>query len=126
MSSGLILGLSLSVASTVVLLRMPTESHMVPADEGRIAIGWLVVQDLVMVMAPMMIPPLARLLGGVEAPLEPGAATEVARMGVDPVWATLKSTAAKVAAFVVLMLFNPAVLWAEAWSLFATVRIILG
>lgn len=103
-SAGLIMGLSLSVASTVVLLRLLSEHNLVPTDEGRIAIGWLVVQDLVMVMALVMIPPLAGLLGGVEAPLEPGAATEVARLGVDPVWATLMTTAAKVAAFVVLML----------------------
>ena len=75
-----------------------------PTDQGRIAIGWLVVQDLVMVMVLVMIPPLAGLLGGVAAPLEPGAATEVARLGLAPIWATLLTTLGKVLAFVVLML----------------------
>ena len=103
-AAGAILGLSLSVASTVVLLRVLTERQMLPTDEGRVAVGWLVVQDLVMVIVLVMIPPLAGLLGGVTAPLEPGAATEVARLGLAPIWATLLTTLGKVAAFVVLML----------------------
>ena len=103
-AAGAIFGLSLSVASTVVLLRLLTERQMLPTDEGRVAVGWLVVQDLVMVMVLVMIPPLAGLLGGVTAPLEPGAATEVVRLGVAPIWATLLTTLVKVAAFVVLML----------------------
>ncbi len=103
-AAGLIFGVSLSVASTVVLLRVLTERQLLPTDEGKVAVGWLVVLDLVMVMVLVVIPPLAGLLGGVEAPLEPGAATEVARLGLSPIWATLLTTAAKVAAFVVLML----------------------
>ena len=103
-AAGAILGLSLSVASTVVLLRVLTERQMLATDEGRVAVGWLVVQDLVMVIVLVTIPPLAGLLGGVAAPLEPGAATEVARLGLAPIWATLLTTSAKVAAFVVLML----------------------
>ena len=104
LAAGAILGLSLSVASTVVLLRVLSEREMLPTPEGRVAIGWLVVQDMVMVIVLVMIPPLAGLLGGVTAPLEPGAATEVARMGLAPVWATLLTTSLKVLAFVVLML----------------------
>ena len=103
-AAGAILGLSLSVASTVVLLRVLSERKLLATDEGRVAVGWLVVQDLVMVMVLVMIPPLAGLLGGVTAPLEPGAATEVARLGVAPIWATLLTTSVKVLAFVVLML----------------------
>ena len=103
-AAGAILGLSLSVASTVVLLRVLSERKLLATDEGRVAAGWLVVQDLVMVMVLVMIPPLAGLLGGVTAPLEPGAATEVARLGVAPIWATLLTTSVKVLAFVVLML----------------------
>ena len=104
LAAGAILGLSLSVASTVVLLRVLSEREMLPTPEGRVAVGWLVVQDMVMVIVLVMIPPLAGLLGGVTAPLEPGAATEVARMGLAPVWATLLTTSLKVLAFVVLML----------------------
>ena len=104
LAAGAILGLSLSVASTVVLLRVLSEREMLPTPEGRVGVGWLVVQDMVMVIVLVMIPPLAGLLGGVTAPLEPGAATEVARMGLAPVWATLLTTSLKVLAFVVLML----------------------
>ena len=104
LAAGAILGLSLSVASTVVLLRLLGERSLLPTSEGRIAVGWLVVQDLVMIMVLVLIPPLAGLLGGVAAPLEPGAATEVARLGLAPIWATLLITLAKIAAFVVLML----------------------
>ena len=103
-AAGLVFGLSLSVASTVVLLRVLTERALLLTDEGRMAVGWLVVQDLVMVMVLVVIPPLAGLLGGVQTPLEPGAATEVARLGLAPIWATVLTTFAKVAAFVVLML----------------------
>jgi monovalent cation:H+ antiporter-2, CPA2 family len=103
-AAGAILGLSLSVASTVVLLRVLSERKMLPTEEGRVAVGWLVVQDLVMVIVLVMIPPLAGLLGGVTAPLEPGATTEVVRLGLAPIWATLLTTSVKVLAFVVLML----------------------
>ena len=103
-AAGAIFGLSLSIASTVVALRVLTERQMLPTDEGRVAVGWLVVQDLVVVIVLVMIPPLAGLLGGVAAPLEPGAATEVARLGLAPIWATLLTTSGKVLAFVMLML----------------------
>ena len=103
-AAGAIFGLSLSIASTVVALRVLTERQMLPTDEGRVAVGWLVVQDLVVVIVLVMIPPLAGLLGGVAAPLEPGAATEVSRLGLAPIWATLLTTSGKVLAFVVLML----------------------
>jgi CPA2 family monovalent cation:H+ antiporter-2 len=104
LAAGLVFGVSLSVASTVVLLRVLTERDQLATDEGRVAIGWLVVQDLVMVMVLVLIPPLAGVMGGVETPLEPGAATEVSRLGLGPFWATMLITAAKVAAFVALML----------------------
>ncbi len=102
--AGAILGLSLSVASTVVLLRLLSERDKLATAEGRVAMGWLVVQDLVMVIVLVMIPPLSGLLGGVTPALEPGAAAEVARLGIAPVWAAMLTTLAKVAAFVVLML----------------------
>ncbi len=62
--SGLVFGLALSVASTVVLVRALQERRLMDAEEGRIAVGWLVVEDLAMVVVLVILPPLARLLGG--------------------------------------------------------------
>src|SRR5215207_9832756 len=59
--AGLILGLSLSVASTVVLLKALEERNAVATPNGRIAIGWLIVEDLVMVLALVVLPTLAEL-----------------------------------------------------------------
>lgn len=103
LGAGLVFGLSLSVASTVVLLRALQERRLVDDAKGRIAVGWLIVEDLVMVVALVLVPPLAGLLGGSAAPLDADAA-EVARLGLGPVMATLLVTGAKVAAFVALML----------------------
>ena len=101
--AGLIFGLSLSVASTVVLLRGLQDRELDKTPRGKIAVGWLVVEDLVMVVALVLIPPLAGLLGGDVVPIEDGA-REVARMGIGPIAATLLITAVKVTTFVVLML----------------------
>lgn len=62
--AGLIFGLALSVASTVVLLRALQEHNMVETEQGRIAVGWLIVEDLVMVLALVLLPVLAPSLGG--------------------------------------------------------------
>ena len=91
---GLIFGLSLSVASTVVLLRALTDRDMVQTDKGRIAVGWLIVEDLVMVVALVLIPPLSGLLGGA-----PDTSVPLTDIGSVLVWTTLK-----IAAFVALML----------------------
>lgn len=103
LGAGLIFGLALSVASTVVLLRALQERDLVETQRGRIAVGWLVVEDLAMVLALVMIPPLAGLLGGREVPVEESAA-QVARIGIGPIAATLLITAVKVSAFVAIML----------------------
>ncbi|MFZ5780655.1 MAG: cation:proton antiporter [Pseudomonadota bacterium] len=62
--SGLVLGLSLSVASTVVLLKALEERNLVATPGGRVAIGWLIVEDLAMVLALVLLPAFAGLLGG--------------------------------------------------------------
>jgi CPA2 family monovalent cation:H+ antiporter-2 len=103
MGAGMIFGLSLSVASTVVLLRGLQERGLEKEERGRIAIGWLIVEDLVMVVVLVLIPPLSSLLGGRAVPIDEGAA-EVARLGIGPVAATLMITAVKVAGFIALML----------------------
>ncbi len=104
MGAGLIFGLSLSVASTVVLLRALQDRDLVTSERGRIAVGWLIVEDVVMVLALVLIPPLAGLLGGISPPIEGEAEQEVIRLGFGPITATLGVTLVKFAAFVALML----------------------
>lgn len=62
--SGLVFGLALSVASTVVLLRALQERRLVTTERGQIAVGWLIVEDLVMVLALVLLPAISPLLGG--------------------------------------------------------------
>lgn len=57
--SGLVFGLALSVASTVVLLRALQERRLIQTDRGKIAVGWLIVEDLAMVLALVLLPALA-------------------------------------------------------------------
>ena len=94
LGAGLIFGLSLSVASTVVLLRALQEHDIVATDKGRIAVGWLIVEDLVMVVALVLIPPLAGLLGG----------RAEAGVPLSDLGQVLGLTTLKVAAFVAIML----------------------
>jgi CPA2 family monovalent cation:H+ antiporter-2 len=90
--AALVFGLALSVASTVVLLRALETRGQLDTINGRIAVGWLVVEDLAMVLVLVLLPPLAEVLGG-SAPDAGG-----------DLWTTLAITLGKVAAFVVLML----------------------
>ncbi len=101
--AGVIFGLSLSVASTVVLLRALQDREIVETNRGRIAVGWLIVEDVVMVVALVLIPALAGLLGGEVQPLT-DEAVEAVRLGLSPILATLGLTAIKLGAFVGLML----------------------
>jgi CPA2 family monovalent cation:H+ antiporter-2 len=64
MGAGLVFGLALSVASTVVLLRALESRGVLDSVNGRIAVGWLVVEDLVMVLVLVLLPPLAGWLAG--------------------------------------------------------------
>ncbi len=63
-AAGLVFGFALSVASTVVLLRALQERRLIETERGRIAVGWLVVEDLATVMALVMLPALAPVLKG--------------------------------------------------------------
>jgi len=65
LGAGLVFGLALSVASTVVLLRALEQRQMLDTQRGRIAVGWLIVEDLVMVLALVLLPAISPLLGGV-------------------------------------------------------------
>lgn len=103
LGAGLIFGLSLSVASTVVLLRALQERNAVATPSGRIAVGWLLVEDMAMVLALVLIPALAGPLGGTEPPVAADTAA-VASMGLGTTGAVLLLTAVKLAAFLIVML----------------------
>ena len=64
LGAGLVLGLALSVASTVVLLRALQQRNELDSQHGRIAVGWLIVEDLAMVLALVFLPALADVLLG--------------------------------------------------------------
>src|SRR5690606_6548794 len=89
---GLIFGFSLATASTVVLLRAMEERRLLDTRRGKIAVGWLIVEDLACVVALVLIPALAGALGGGG---EAGAADIVKALAI---------TFGKVAAFVAFML----------------------
>ena len=97
---GIVFGLALSVASTVVLLRALEERGALDSVNGRIAVGWLIVEDLITVLALVLLPALAIPLGGAAADVAHGGAAAGSSLGL-----TLLITLAKVAAFVGLMLF---------------------
>ena len=94
--TGLIFGIWLSVASTVVLLRALEERRLLETQRGRIAIGWLIVEDLVTVLVLVMLPPLAGMLGGQAEDAGSGGFADIAM--------ALGWTLAKGGVFIVLML----------------------
>lgn len=98
--SGLVFGLSLSTASTVVLLRAMQERRLIESEQGRIAVGWLIVEDLAMVLALVLLPAFASALGGTSLPTSAASAW----FGPMDVWTTLGVTLAKVLGFVLVML----------------------
>ena len=108
LGGALVFGTALSVASTVVLLRALETLGILDTYTGRIAVGWLVVEDLAMVLVLVLLPPLSGVLGGNAA-----AATSVS------IWQTLGWTLLQVGGFVALMLVVgrrvfPWVLWQVA------------
>jgi predicted Kef-type K+ transport protein len=93
LAGSIVFGLGLSVASTVVLLRALESRGMLETVNGRIAVGWLVVEDLVMVLVLVLLPPLAAWLG------------DSARVvGDRSLLTTLVLTLSQVAVFIALML----------------------
>lgn len=103
LGGGLILGLSLSVASTVVLLKALEERNATASPNGRIAIGWLIVEDLAMVLALVLVPAVAPALGGHVG--------DDAHAPTHGFFLTLVITLAKVGAFVAIaLLIGPRVM----------------
>jgi CPA2 family monovalent cation:H+ antiporter-2 len=76
LGGALVFGLALSVASTVVLLRALDERGKLDSLDGRIAVGWLVVEDLIMVLTLLLLPALAGALGG-QAGAAPGVGADL-------------------------------------------------
>jgi monovalent cation:H+ antiporter-2, CPA2 family len=79
--AGVLFGLALSVASTVVLLRLMQERRLLETERGKITVGWLIVQDIAMILVLVLLPGLAGLYKGLEATPAPAAiAREVGLM----------------------------------------------
>ncbi len=97
LGAGIVFGLALSVASTVVLLRTLENRGVLESVNGRIAVGWLVVEDLVMVLVLVLLPPLSGWLAG-------DANGTAERAGDSNLLTTLALTLGKVSVFVALML----------------------
>jgi monovalent cation:H+ antiporter-2, CPA2 family len=97
LGAGLVLGLSLSVASTVVLLKALEDRNALATGNGRIAVGWLIVEDLAMVLALVLLPALVGVLGG-------GVPADAAAAPQQGLLLTLVITLAKVAAFIAVAL----------------------
>ncbi|WP_019882901.1 MULTISPECIES: YbaL family putative K(+) efflux transporter [unclassified Methylophilus] len=93
MGHGLVFGLSLSCASTVVLLKALESRRILESMNGKIAVGWLVVEDMVTVLVLVLMPALAGVLGG------QGEATNA-----SAIWETIGVTLLEITGFVVVML----------------------
>ncbi len=94
--NGFVFGLALSVASTVVLLRALEERRLLDTKRGKIAVGWLIVEDLAMVLALVLLPALAQVLG--DGSNAAGSESE------GGILAAIGITLFKVSAFVAVML----------------------
>lgn len=110
--ASLVFGLCLSVASTVVLLRALEAKGLLKSINGQIAVGWLIVEDLVMVLVLVLLPALAGVLTAIDGVAEVAAPT-------SDIWQAVGITLAKVTAFIVLMLVVgrrvlPKLLWLVA------------
>jgi K+:H+ antiporter len=90
-AAGLVFGLALSVASTVVMIRALQDRHILDTERGRISVGWLVVEDLAMVLALVLLPAAAMITANEAVPLS--------RLAFSFLWTLLK-----VAGFVAIML----------------------
>ena len=100
LGTSIVFGLALSTASTVVLLRAMQQRRLIETERGRIAVGWLIVEDLAMVLALVLLPALAGVLGG-----EIQTSTDPLIAWLNPnIWGIIGITTAKVALFILIMM----------------------
>ncbi len=95
--TALAFGLSLSISSTIVLTRALQAQHLVDSERGHIAVGWLIVQDMLTVIALVLMPPLALALQSIGD--QAGGAIDY-----NDLWWTLSYTLGWFAAFIALIL----------------------
>jgi len=105
LSASLIFGLSLSVASTVVLLRAMEKNGLLQTINGQIAVGWLIVEDLIMVLVLVLLPAIANIFSG-----------SASLMPAENLWISLVITVLKITLFIAVMLIAgkklfPKMLW---------------
>lgn len=110
--SAIVFGLSLSVASTVVLLRALEKEGLLQSINGQIAVGWLVIEDLVMVLVLVLLPVLAGTLTGASG--SPSSNLMTGKSG--NIWLEIGITLGKISIFMILMLvvgkrIFPKILW---------------
>ncbi|HWV14667.1 MAG TPA: YbaL family putative K(+) efflux transporter [Cellvibrio sp.] len=108
----MVFGLALSVASTVVLLKALEARGLIDSINGRIAVGWLVVEDLIMVLVLVLLPAFASVLGG-------HSSAELHHGNEQSITLTILITLGKVVAFIAFMLIVgkrllPKFLWVVA------------
>lgn len=96
----LVFGMSLSCASTVVLLKALDVRGLLTSSDGRIAVGWLVVEDIATVLILVLLPPLA----GILAPEAPGAVATAASLSGEALLVEIGRTIVNVVAFVAVMM----------------------
>jgi monovalent cation:H+ antiporter-2, CPA2 family len=101
--AGVVFGLALSVASTVVVLRALQEKRLIQTEWGRITVGWLIVEDIAMILALILLPVLAGSLGG-QNPPAPSEHQLFAFLNPHSVAGAFVLTFAKIATFVIVML----------------------
>ena len=89
--AGVVFGLCLSVASTVVLLRALEARRLLETRAGRVTVGWVIVEDIAMVAVLVLLPPTAAALASGDSPM-------------DGFWSAMLLTALKIGAFVAFML----------------------
>ncbi len=94
---GLVFGLALGITSTVALTRSLEDRHLVDSERGHIAIGWLIVQDMIVVMALVLLPPLA-------AALDAGVSDPSGHIELGALLGSLGATFINLVAFIALML----------------------
>ena len=117
LGAGLVFGLALSVASTVVLLRALEDRGLLESLNGKIAIGWLLVEDLVMVLVLVLLPAIGGFLGGGPQAASGDAATPL--FGASSLGVALLAAVAQLGIFVAVMLVGgrrlfPWLLWQVA------------